>query len=90
MAVPTSADLAQVLALLREGKVQEADTLVAEHEVALADAEREARGEPKEPPPPREPEAIAYDIMHALASHMGMPPRVQRLFAEFDASLAKK
>lgn len=90
MAVPNSADFAQVLALLREGKVQDADQLTQDLRDAAADAEREARGEPKPPPEPRAVEPIVTDLFHAIVAQLGFPQRLQALLDEFKAAAAPK
>ena len=70
--------LAKAQTLIREGKTQEADDLLAEHLTAVAAAPKP--GDP--PPPPRTAADIAKDILNELVTHLGSPPSLVALYKE--------
>jgi hypothetical protein len=71
----------QALALMREGKVQEADDLLA-----AARSELEQPPAPEPPPAPRAPIVILLDFGRELVAHLGSPPALVRLLREFEAA----
>lgn len=81
--------LAQAQALMREGKIQEADDLlskqIAEDEKTAAEA---SAAEPA-PVAPRTPEEIVHAFFTEIVHHLGSTPRLAALMAEFEASLEK-
>ena len=75
----------QVQKLLREGKTQEADDLIAAHKEQLA-----AMPEPgAAPAPPRSDKEIVNDFLVELVHHLGSPPALVTLLVELEAVLAK-
>ena len=86
--MPTPEQLAEIRKLLKDGKPQEADDLIAKLEEEEAAADKTATAKPKEPPPPRKVDAILSDFFHTLVDVHGNHPRLEALMAEFDAATA--
>jgi hypothetical protein len=82
--VSTANVFVEALKLLREGKVQEADDLLAK---GIADA---SKAEPAAviPPPPRDPAEIVTDLARAIVEHLGSPAPLKALLDELDAAHA--
>jgi hypothetical protein len=80
----TAAELTEVTALLKAGKVQEAADLSAKLEHDAAVAEAEAAGKPLEPPPPRAMRLIVRDILGQIAHDLGNRPALEALLHEYD------
>ena len=81
----TAEALKQVQALLREGKTQEADDLINEHNAALT-----AAGSPDAPPPaPRTIGEIVKELATELTQHLGSPTRLVELLKELEPFFAK-
>ena len=81
----TAEVLDKVQALMREGKVDEADALISEHKAAVAAAPQP--GDP--PPPPRKQQDIFYELLNELVQHLGSPPALVALLKELSALEAK-
>lgn len=89
MPTPDSAQtIATALRLMREGRVQDADDLLAGHARDLAAESAGAGAAPEPPPPPRAVNAILLDFAHALYELMGSPAALQGFIQELDASFA--
>jgi len=86
--MPDPKNIADVRALLKEGKVQEADDLLTI--LAAADAEKvgAAAAKPAEPPPPRSPDLVMMELFSELISHLGNKPAHEVLLEELKAVLA--
>lgn len=81
----TAEVLDQVQALIREGKVQEADDLLAKHKTELA-----AKPEPDAPPPPpRQIGDILKELYTEITLHLGSPARLVELLKELEPFFAK-
>jgi|HubBroStandDraft_3_1064219.scaffolds.fasta_scaffold410896_2 hypothetical protein len=79
----TSAEInAKAKALLDKGQVAAAQEVLQEKPSDVTAAEAEA-AKVKEPAPPRKPEIVLYELLDAISSHAGHPPRVAALLAEF-------
>jgi hypothetical protein len=87
--MPTPSNLAQVRELLKTGKVQEADDLLAKEEESAAAAAGAAPAKPVEPPPPRAPEVILHDFMVAVADRFGNHHVLESLANEFESVTAR-
>lgn len=74
----TAEVLDKVQALMREGKVDEADALISEHKAAVAAAPQP--GDP--PPPPRTAADIVKELFNELVTHVGSPPALVALYKE--------
>ena len=83
--MPDSKQIADILALLKEGRVQDATDVLALHGAAAKQAEDTAAGKPAEPPPPRAPEAILHDFMVFVTGRMGNHQVLEDLAAEYAA-----
>ena len=81
--MPDSKQIADLLALLKEGKVQEATDVLAIHGLAAAATEAAAAGKPAEPPPLRDPAAILCDFMVCVTGRMGNHQVLEDLTTEF-------
>ena len=85
--------MSRVQALLREGKAQEADDLLAALKDKLVSSGAVAAPPPPPPPPPPEPSWFSYaqeaeqlfvavlGAVEALFMHVGSPPQVQPAIA---------
>jgi hypothetical protein len=74
----------RAIALIREGKVQEADNLLSQ---AQSEAEPEAVSSP--PTPPRLPNQILRDFAGEIVVHLGSPVGLKRLLDEYDRAVAR-
>lgn len=72
--------LATARGLMREGKVQEADDLITQHQAATAAAA--AATQEVTPPAPREPNAIIADALNVLVGLAGNPEPLVKLLEE--------
>lgn len=84
--MPTPSNLAKVRELLKEGKVQEADDLLAQEETAAGDGAAAAPAKPVEPPPPRSAYAITLDLLTEIVAHLGNKPALEQLVEELKAA----
>jgi hypothetical protein len=82
----TQKTLTEAVALLREGKVQEADDLLSKHGRELLSASGTGAAVSEPAPPPRAPNVILLDFGRELVSHLGSPPALVHLLQEFEAS----
>lgn len=83
-------DLKAIQALLREGKVQEADDAISK-QLAAAEAPPASESSASPPTPaPRPAAAILVDVLDEITAHLGNRPRVAHLVAEFRAAVEKK
>lgn len=77
------AELKQVSDLLKEGRPQEASDLLAKlRAVPQSDGQHEIASEP---PAPREPLAVVYDLFVGLVGHLGNPAYLESLLAELES-----
>lgn len=76
-------NIEDVRALLKEGKVQEADDLLQSIAASDAKAAFLLSGKPAEPPPPRDPDIILHDFMVTVADRFGNHEVLEQLAAEF-------
>jgi len=83
--VPDTKNIADVRALLKEGKVQEADDLLTI--LAAADAEKAGAVAPKFVvlSPPRRPNLVLLELLSELVSHLGNKPAHEALLEELRA-----
>jgi len=88
MANELSSSVDQALALIREGKLNEADALLVKAQADEA-AAAEAAGAPKPPSPPRARELVIVDLFTKLADLHGNHPVLGKLLEELTASLKK-
>lgn len=72
-------------ALLREGRVQEADDLLTAS--ARQIAAEASPGVPPPPPAPREPLQVVYAMLALIGAHLGNPPGLSRLVDELASVL---
>jgi len=86
--MPDSKNIADVRALLKEGKVQEADDLLTRLEAADAEKSGAAAAKPVEPPPPRAPNLVLMELLSELVAHLGNKPAHEVLLEELKAVLA--
>lgn len=84
MADPTNIEAAR--ALLKEGKVQEADDLLKTLSADATAAAEAAAGKPAEPPPPRAPELIIFDLFFEIIAHLGNKPLLEQLLEDLKAA----
>lgn len=76
-------NIADVRALLQEGKVQEADDLLANIAASAANAMLGTPAKPAEPPPPRDPDIVLYDFMKLVTERFGNHAVLEALCEEF-------
>lgn len=89
--MPNTAEvLEQVSKLLQEGKVQEADDLAKKAAADAHAASQPASGAAAPPPPPRAPAVITHDLLAAIVTHMGNPPRIHALITELERASKPK
>ena len=82
--MPKSEEMARVIELLKEGKVQEAADLTNSLRKLAVEAEAAATGKIPEPPTPREIDVILRDILGQIAHDLGNKPALEALLHELD------
>ena len=86
--MPTAEEIAQITAFLKQGRVQEAADLSAQLSNDAQVAEDLAAGKVREPPPPREPPVIFYQLLEAIVSLLGNRHDMLALLEELRAAQA--
>jgi len=81
--MPDPKHIADVRALLAEGKVQEADDQLNILIAADAATAAAAAGKALEPPPPRHRDIIMHDFMATVTGLMGTNARLESLLEEW-------
>lgn len=76
-------NIEDVRALLKEGRVQEADDLLKTLSADATLAAERAAGIPAEPSPPRDPFIILFDFMTAVSDRFGNHQVLEDLAGEF-------
>lgn len=79
--------LSKVHGLLKEGRVGEANTALAQHYDANPAPAADAPAAPASDAPARPVQSIFIDIITAIVNHLGAPPALQALLDELLASL---
>ncbi len=83
--MPDPKNIADVRALLKAGKVQEADDLLTILAAADADKADAAAAVDAEPPPPRAPNLVLMELLSELVSQLGNKPTHEALLEELKA-----
>ncbi len=83
--MPDPKNIADVRALLKEGKVQEADDLLTIIEAADAERAGAAAAKPAAPPRPRAPNLVLMELLSELVAHLGNKPAHEALLEELRA-----
>ncbi len=81
--MPSDAVLKQISDLLKDGKVQDAADLLAKVRVDV-----QAESAPvvsSEPPLPRQPNEVIFDLFHGIVSHLGFPAFLESLLYELES-----
>lgn len=84
--MPDPKHIKDVRALLKEGKAQEADDMLAILEAADGVSAAAAAAKPAEPPPPRSAYAITLDLLTEIVAHLGNKPSLEQLVEELKAA----
>ena len=77
--------LTEARRLMGEGKVTEADQLIAQHQADQAAAAAIAAGQPPPAPAPRLPQVVFMDILNTITELLGNHPKLKSLIAEIEA-----
>ena len=87
--MPATVDVSTIdsaIALMREGKVNEADALLSAAQASAIEFADRAAGKPAPPKPPRAASVVMLDLFDAIVAHQGRPPRVEALLNELKES----
>jgi len=90
--MPATVDVLMIesaIALMRDGKVNDADALLTDARASAIEAADRAAGKPAAPKPPRRFGDIELDLLDAIAQHLGRPPRIEALLVELRDTYAK-
>ncbi len=84
--MPDPKHIEDARALLKAGKVQEADDLLAILAAADAAPDFAAAAKLVEPPPPRAPNLVLMELLSELVAHLGNKPAHEALIEELKAA----
>ena len=85
MAATSIEVLSRAQALVREGKVNEADQMMGQHLADQAAAAAIAAGQPPPAPAPRPADAIIFDFLNAVTGLLGNHPTLKSLLSELES-----